>query len=134
MSRGNPPSAKDDLLALDALINERLITGMRKADHLGIPFEFLSVRITITGREFLEQSEREEKDQLTLPMENMMLRQQIIEMGEIKHTLLDCWKSADLGERFGMVSFFGFVFMVGYLCAHERVISRFIDLIRSMKP
>jgi uncharacterized protein YozE (UPF0346 family) len=53
---------------------------------------------------------------------------------ESEHTLQVYWRLADWSERFGMIGVFCIIFLVGYLCAKESFISRFIDLIRSIKP
>jgi len=53
---------------------------------------------------------------------------------ESEHTLQTYWRLADLGERFGMVSVFLAVLIVGYLCAKIHMVSQIIDLIRELKP
>jgi hypothetical protein len=53
---------------------------------------------------------------------------------EAEHTLWVYLKLATWSERLGVFGVFGLLFLAGFLCAKNAVISRVIDLIISMKP
>jgi hypothetical protein len=136
-----PPCPPKDLLALNAMLNENIISAHRMENGSGFPVQFLMVSITITGRSHLEELEEKESGSVAYPMQIESLRQQLKvqtealeRLRQVEHTLLNYLKLADWGERFGMVSVFFGVFLFGYLCAHERAISSLIDFIRSIKP
>jgi len=130
----HPENSRKELLALKDLLSGFYIEGIPRLDAIGIPFQFLNVRITTDGRNYLEQLRQDESEFVSLPQENEILRFQIREMVESKKSLTGYWMSAGWGERFGMFLVFAAVFTVGYLCARNQVISGFIDLFRSAKP
>ena len=130
----SPPCPQLDLLALDAMLNENIISGQRMENGSGFPVQFLMVTITIKGRSLLEEMEQKESGLIALPKQVEILKQQIKEKDETPHTLLNYWRLADWGERCGMLSIFSGVFLFGYLCSKMSLVSRVIDLIRDVTP
>jgi hypothetical protein len=132
-----PATSAPDLLEIEELLKENLISGFVTPNGSGFPVFFNQIRITIKGRKYLEELELKEAGEIALPAKIEKLNQQIKEMEQssiMGHTLWNYWKLADWSGRFGMISFFGFILVVGYLCSKAEAVSRFIDLIRSIKP
>lgn len=78
--------------------------------------------------------EREDAKQKKIRDEEFHRLTKLKQERESEHTLWRYWCLADWSERFGMVCFLFGVFIVGYLSAKVDVISRVIDLIRSVTP
>lgn len=78
--------------------------------------------------------EREDTKQRKIRNEEFQMLAEIKQKRESEHTLLVYWRLANSSERLGMVGVFAVVFVVGYLCAKMEFVSRFIDLMRSIKP
>ncbi len=123
-------NTKQDLIWIqdlerDGYISARFRMGYSK-DSVGsfvnshVPNAIYDVHILDKGR------------QLIMEFENP--KPKVEPVVEVEHTLLSYWRLADWEERLGMVLFLGSVFTVGYLCASNQIVSRFIALIRDMKP
>jgi hypothetical protein len=78
--------------------------------------------------------EREDAKQRKIRDEEFQRMKEFKQEREAEYTLWTYWRLADWSERFGMFSFFVSVFVVGYLCSKIELVSRAIDLIRSIKP
>jgi hypothetical protein len=124
----------DDMYVLEELSKSEYIAGSILPQGSGLPAHLLLARILKKGEEYLEELESREQNRIALPLENEQLKQQIKDLIEADRTLLNYWKSADWGDRFGMVGVFLTIFGVGFLCAKTGALSRLIDLIISVKP
>jgi hypothetical protein len=56
----SPDEPRDDLMAFEELLNDGLITGVRRGDEMNRVTDVYDMRITVKGRLFLEELETKE--------------------------------------------------------------------------
>jgi hypothetical protein len=132
-----------DLLMLHDLLKATYITAELITNGSGMPVNFLYTRISPNGSQHLAELVRREHDQNTLPKQVEILNQQIVdlrlEITELKsknkvENFWDFFKALDWKGRASCAAVFFAVFIIGYGCAKNHLISTLLDLFRDIKP
>jgi hypothetical protein len=132
-----------DLLTLHDLLKASYITAEVITNGSGIPVNFIHTRISPSGSQHLAELVRREHDQNTLPKQVEILNKQIVdlrlEITELKSknqtdNLWDFFKAQDWKSKASFAAIVFTIFIIGYGCAKNHLISTLLDLFRDIKP